>query len=281
MTAAIPSHIVICGKGRIATAALSHTVHFVATQRLPSRVTACPNADDKGYDTWQESLTRAARLLGVEVVTAAEIEGIPDLLLVSLEYDRILDVGRFRSRRLYNIHFSALPKYRGVFTSIWPLLNGENEAGVTLHVMDPGVDSGNIVAQRSFGIAQHTTARHLYEHYLDEGLTLFHQWLPTLVETIPVGRAQDHETSTAYDRRSLDLRRLEVPFNREAASICAFVRAFSFPEYQRPTVRGRGVRACAILPGTTEASAGSVLFETAFSSSFASGDGRMVEIIWA
>jgi methionyl-tRNA formyltransferase len=244
-------------------------------------VAACPNADDKGYDTWQESLTRAARLLGVQVVRTAEIEGISDLILVSLEYDRILDVARFRSRRLYNIHFSALPKYRGVFTSIWPLLNGEKEVGVTLHVMDPGVDSGNIVAQRLFGVVEHATARQLYEQYNDEGLTLFREWLPTLVSTIPLGTAQDHDASVTYDRRSLDLSRVELSFDGEAASICTFVRAFSFPEYQRPTVRGRGVRACALLPGNTDAPAGSVLHETGFSSSFASGDGRIVEITWA
>jgi hypothetical protein len=131
------------------------------------------------------------------------------------------------------------------------------------------------------GVAQHTTSRQLYEQYVDEGLTLFRDWLPTLVATIPVGAAQDHDASSVYDRRSLDLRRVELPFDREASSICTFVRAFSFPEYQRPTVRGRGVRACALLPGNTDAPAGSVLHETPFSSSFASGDGRIVEITWA
>jgi methionyl-tRNA formyltransferase len=281
MTVPVPSQIVICGKGRIATAALSYTVHYAATQRLVSRVAGCANSDDKGYDTWHESLTRAAAQLGVEIVTTVQIESMPDLLLVSLEYDRIIPVARFQSRRLYNIHFSALPKYRGVFTSIWPILNGEKEVGVTLHVMDSGVDTGNIVDQRTICVARHTTSRQLYDHYIDEGLTLFRQWLPRLVASIPAGVPQERDASTVYNRRSLDLSQLEVSFNRDAESICTFVRAFSFPEYQLPTVRGRGVRSCAVLPGTSEAPSGSVLHQTTFSSAYATGDGRIIEIIWA
>lgn len=280
-TAPLPSQVVICGKGRIAASALSFTVHHVASQGLGCRVIACPNADDKGYDTWQESLSRAAGLLEVETIALDAVQDVADLLLVSLEYDRIIRVDRFRSRRLFNIHFSALPKYRGVFTSIWPLLNGESQAGVSLHFMDAGADTGDVIDQLHFALAEYTTARQLYDLYLDTGLTLFRTWLPRLLTTVPIGVPQDNAAATSYNRRSLDLRVLEVPFEADADTVCTFVRAFTFPEYQRPTVGGRAVRSCARLPATTAASPGTVLHRTAYSSAVATGGNAVVEIIWA
>jgi methionyl-tRNA formyltransferase len=280
-SATVPSKIVICGKGRIATGALSFTAHYCATQRVPCTVAACPNSDDRGYDTWTESLARAAALLDVPAVLPADVEDVPDLLLISLEYDRIIPVARFKSSRLYNIHFSALPRYRGVFTSIWPLLNRESKAGVSLHVMDAGVDTGDVIDQRSIHIAEYTTARQLYEHYMDEGLALFRDWLPRLIASIPAATPQDSAHASSYSRRSLDLKRLELPLAADGERICAFVRAFSFPEYQRPTIGGRGVRSCAILQGTTNAAPGTVLNQTGFSTAYAVGNGGIVEIIWA
>jgi methionyl-tRNA formyltransferase len=281
MTVPIPNQILICGKGRIAALALSFTVHHVATERLASRVVASPNRDDNGHDTWQESLAKTARMLGVDIVPTRAVESDPGLLLISLEYDRIVPVSRFRSNRLYNVHFSWLPKYRGVYTSIWPLLNQEDRVGVSLHVMDPGIDTGSVIDQRSIRIAEHTTSRQLYEHYIDEGLTLFRDWLPRLITTVPAGTPQNDKEATAYDRRSIDFSTLEVVFTDRPEAICAFVRAFSFPEYQRPTVGGRGVRSCAKLSGTTDAAPGSVIHATEYSTSFATGGNGIIEIVWA
>ena len=281
MSELIPNRVVLCGKGRIATSALSFCVHHVATQRLPSRVLACPNSDDRGYDTWQPSLIRAADQLRVERVNLCDVESDPSLVLISLEYDRIIRVNRFASRRLFNIHFSALPAYRGVYTSIWPLLRGEREAGVTLHYMDSGADTGAIVAQRRFPVPAHLTARHLYELYSDEGLALFREWLPVLLMTVPDATPQREDGASSFNRGSLDLRQREIDLTLPPERIGAFVRAYTFPEYQLPTLGGRAVRGCAVLPGHTEAAPATLLHETAFSSSYATGDGGIVELIWA
>lgn len=279
--APLPSLIVICGKGRIAAAALSFTVHHVVSNALGCRIVACPNRDDKGYDTWQESLIRTADLLGVEIVGLEAVQDIRDLVLVSLEYDRIVRVDRFLSRRLFNIHFSALPKYRGVFTSIWPLLNRESQTGVSLHFMDAGADTGDVIDQISIPVPEYMTARQLYDQYMDAGLTLFRKSLPRLLTTVPPGTPQDNSAASAYNRKSIDLRALEVPFAADAEAVCAFVRAFTFPEYQRPTVNGRAVRSCARLPTRTSAAPGTPIHETAYSSAIATGAHGVVEIIWA
>jgi methionyl-tRNA formyltransferase len=202
-------------------------------------------------------------------------------VLFSLEYDRILKVDRFASQRLFNIHFSALPRYRGVFTSIWPILNGETESGVTLHRIDPGVDTGDIIAQRRFPLSSHLTARQLYDLYEDEAGVLFAEWFTRLLEEDPPGTAQDSDQASYYDRASLDLSSVEVDLNRSAEQVCRFVRAFTFPEYQLPTLNGRAIRSCGVIPGRSDGRPGRMLRRSPVSSSYVVADGQMVELVWA
>ena len=281
MSQSLPASIAICGKGRIASSALSFTVHWLHARGYRIPVVACPNTDDKGYDTWQESLAATATSLGVPRTTTGALEGEAGLLLVSLEYDRLIPVERFASKRLYNVHFSALPKYRGVYTSIWPLLNDETETGVTLHELARGADTGAIVAQRRFPIPGHTTARLLYEMYMREATILFHEWFPRIVECMPPAVAQDETLASSYNRKSLDLRHIEVDLTRGAADVCRQVRAFHFPEYQLPMFHGRAIRAATELGVATEQPAGTPLLTTAYSASYATGAGDVVELIWA
>ncbi|HBY98026.1 MAG: formyltransferase family protein [Ardenticatenaceae bacterium] len=49
-----------------------------------------------------------------------------------------------------NIHPSLLPAYRGPAPIFWVFRHGERRTGVTVHLMDAGIDSGDIVAQEAF-----------------------------------------------------------------------------------------------------------------------------------
>jgi methionyl-tRNA formyltransferase len=57
----------------------------------------------------------------------------------------ILDIPTYGS---INIHFAALPKYRGANPIQWAIINGEIENGITIHYMNEKIDSGNIISQR-------------------------------------------------------------------------------------------------------------------------------------
>lgn len=47
----------------------------------------------------------------------------------------------------YNVHFSLLPKYRGIAPLFWQIRNGDLQGGITIHKMDGGFDTGPIVSQ--------------------------------------------------------------------------------------------------------------------------------------
>ena len=57
----------------------------------------------------------------------------------------IINLARFGG---LNLHGSLLPKYRGRCPNVWAIINGEEYAGVTAHIMEPTVDVGPILAQK-------------------------------------------------------------------------------------------------------------------------------------
>lgn len=77
----------------------------------------------------------------------------PDLIVVSI-FSQILkkDIINIPTMGCINIHPSLLPKYRGPNPYFWVLRNKEKETGVTIHYIDEGIDSGNIIASRAIPI---------------------------------------------------------------------------------------------------------------------------------
>jgi folate-dependent phosphoribosylglycinamide formyltransferase PurN len=50
--------------------------------------------------------------------------------------------------KFVNIHVGITPKYRGVHGTYWALVNNDVEnSGVTVHFVDEGIDTGNIINQ--------------------------------------------------------------------------------------------------------------------------------------
>src|SRR6185437_1282907 len=74
----------------------------------------------------------------------------PDLFIVAaygqLLPKALLDVPRFGC---LNVHTSLLPKYRGAAPIQWAILNDEPETGVTIMLMDVGLDTGPTVAREA------------------------------------------------------------------------------------------------------------------------------------
>ena len=245
--------ICVAGKNRIAVSALEVLGHH----GMPAVV--CPVSGDDGLDSWQPSLVRKAKDFDLPIVELQDLYSNPELLLLSLEYDRILDPSRFASADLFNIHFSLLPKYRGCLTSIWPILLGEEQSGVTLHRIDHGIDSGPILAQRPIPLFPSTTARDLYERYQDEAVHVLDEVLPSLVTREYIELPQDNSEASYFSRSSFKNIDFEIDFSTKANQIVNFVRGLYFPEYQTALFKGRRVLHAALLSEKSRLSPGTVL----------------------
>jgi methionyl-tRNA formyltransferase len=131
------------------------------------------------------SLRHAADELGIptfepaRINDPAEVERLralkPDLG-VSVSYDQIFrrPVLEAPPLGMLNFHAGKLPFYRGRNVINWALINGERELGLTAHFVDDGIDTGDIVLQRTVPIGWCDT----YADVLDRAVT----HLPPLVE---------------------------------------------------------------------------------------------------
>ena len=54
--------------------------------------------------------------------------------------------------KIINCHAGKLPFYRGRNVLNWVLINDENEFGITVHFIDEGIDTGDIILQKTFKI---------------------------------------------------------------------------------------------------------------------------------
>src|SRR5690554_7484628 len=77
------------------------------------------------------------------------IEGEDFDILFSLAYLRPLPLALIEKARLeaINFHDGPLPRYAGVYTTSWAILEGAREYGVRYHRMIEALDAGDIVAK--------------------------------------------------------------------------------------------------------------------------------------
>ena len=72
-----------------------------------------------------------------------------------------------------NMHAGITPRYRGVHGGYWALAEGHPEwVGTTVHLVDPGVDTGGILAQATFEVSDEDTIATYPDLHLVHGLAL-------------------------------------------------------------------------------------------------------------
>lgn len=115
------------------------------------------------FDTRDATLISMANAHGIPVelnsnVNSEEfLKGIEDYnvdLFVSMSFNQIFKKRTIEYPRLktINCHAGKLPFYRGRNVLNWVLINDEKEFGITVHYVDEGIDTGDIILQRSFDI---------------------------------------------------------------------------------------------------------------------------------
>lgn len=131
----------------------------------------------------QESIFKAATDLKVSISSPNRItskildeirESCPDII-ISAYYRKIFpkELIDIPNLGVINIHPSLLPEYRGPVPTAWAILNGEKEFGITIHKVDSGIDTGDILVQQKYKINDNETGHDLYLRAMDLGAKLF------------------------------------------------------------------------------------------------------------
>ena len=121
----------------------------------------------------------------------------PEVIVVAA-YGRILppDVLAIPPKGVLNLHPSLLPKYRGPSPVATAILDGCSTTGVTLMLLDKGMDTGPILAQREAAIAPDEAAAALTARLLRIGADLLVEALPAWAEGRITPRSQEQGLAT-------------------------------------------------------------------------------------
>lgn len=119
-------------------------------------------------------------------------------VIVVVAYGQLLrsEVLNIPPAGVINVHPSLLPKYRGASPIAGALLAGEQETGVTIMLMDEGMDTGPIVAQVATEIQPSETTGVLAKRLADLGAELLLETLPDWLEGRIEPRPQDDGKAT-------------------------------------------------------------------------------------
>lgn len=142
-------------------------------------------------------------------------------------------------RKIYiNIHGALLPKYRGMHSTFYAIMNNEKKLGITFHFVNQFMDAGDILAQYSFPYVGQTVQeindkidKLVYEH---AGGTLA-GYIKGNIAAVP----QKEEEALYGAKRNLD--DCLIDFNMEHEMLERFFRALTNP-YPKPLVKVKGIK---------------------------------------
>lgn len=246
----------IAGKNNIAVDCL----YYAMTILDKKEICVILNETDQKKNTWQKSLAFAARKEKIEIKLIKDVQNIKNIVFLSLEYDKIIRPELFKTRKLYNIHFSLLPEYKGMYTSLLPILHGKIYSGVTLHYIDKGIDTGDIIDQAKINI-ENLTCKNLYFKYIEEGTKLVCANMKELLFDTVRGIPQSSRNSTYFSKTSFDFKNKEIHSCQTAYQIQQFINSMNFRVYQLPVFKKFEIYKAEILEVKSTKKQGCILFE--------------------
>lgn len=160
----------------------------------------------------------------------------------------VLDLPRYGT---LNIHASLLPKYRGSSPIAETILQGEAETGVTIMLIDAGVDTGPLLLKRSLPLASDETTASLTLKLADLGASTLREALPRWVQGQITPQPQDHAQATHTHMLTKEDGRID--WSQPAETVAREVRAYFPWPNAYTTWRGKQLKILAARPATGQA----------------------------
>jgi len=176
-------------------------------------------------------------LLSTVILTPDGLERVRAIgadLAVSLFFGHILrqEFLDLFPRGVMNVHPALLPWNRGSYPNVWAIVD-RTPAGATLHFIDAGVDTGDVIAQREVTVEPWDTGKTLYVRLEEACLSLLRGFFPALARGEAPDRRPQPEGGTSH--RARDVKNIdEIVLDREyrARDLIDVLRARTFEPHQ-------------------------------------------------
>jgi methionyl-tRNA formyltransferase len=216
--------------------------------RLAAVVTQPDRPSGRGHKTTPSPVKKAALELGLRVYEPHKLGELRTALadqsfdLFALaSYGRIVPAWLLGIPRLgaLNVHPSLLPAYRGATPLQTALRNGDETTGVTVMLMDEGMDTGDIVLQETFAIDSSETYGQLHDRLARAGAQLLERAID-LAERGELRGSPQRGTATYTHPIGKD--DLTIDWNWEPQRIVNAIRAYSPIPAARADMAGETVK---------------------------------------
>jgi len=122
-------------------------------------------------------------------------------------------------------------------------MNGEKYSGVTLHKINSGIDSGDIINQLKFKININDTAYDNYIRLMKYSVILFKKNIKKIIVEKYKFKKQNLKLGSYFSRKSVNYRKIKkINFINNSLKTHNKIRSLIFPAFQLPIVNGMKVK---------------------------------------
>ncbi|WP_296763483.1 methionyl-tRNA formyltransferase [Sediminimonas sp.] len=207
-----------------------------------------------------------AEALGLEVRHPASLKSAEEQaafaaldaeLAVVVAYGLILPrpVLNAPARGCLNIHASLLPRWRGAAPIQRAIMAGDAQTGVCIMQMEPGLDTGPVLASRATPIGAGETAGDLHDRLSEMGAALIVEALAKLDTLTPVPQPDD---GVSYADK-IDKAEAAVDWTRPAAVVDRQIRGLSPSPGAWTWIEGQRVKLLGAAPAAGQGAPGEVV----------------------
>jgi methionyl-tRNA formyltransferase len=141
-----------------------------------------------------------------------------------------------------NVHPGYLPDTRGFNPNVWSIVE-DRPAGATVHYMDEGVDTGDVIARRRVEKSFSDTGKSLYHRIETACVSLFKEIWPDVVnETVEATPQSSTGGAHHYKDEFEDLCELDPEAEYEVEQLLDRLRALTFPPFDNAVIEVDGDR---------------------------------------
>lgn len=222
--------VLFFGSGPVAAASLAFLAKHFSIEAVVTK-TVPPHHKQKAP---VEELARALELPLLFANTKSELDTLFTQFAPLSQVGVIIDYGVIVSENvigrfplgIVNSHFSLLPQWRGADPITFSVLSGQDKTGVSLMVIEPTLDTGKLIVQRSLPIFDDTATPLLTEQLIELSNQLLLEYLPKYLDGQVTLRAQPHPDRATYSRK-LTKQDGIIDWHKPAAEIEREIRAFA------------------------------------------------------
>lgn len=220
---------VICcaaiGEGNILLSCLKilEEAHFKITAVLTETQSIRSYCDESCIQWWE-------RKSNLEEI----LKDKPIQYLFSISNPRILKENELQLPKILtiNYHDSPLPAYAGVHATSWAIINGESEHGVSWHIVEPGIDTGDILKFRKVNIDKKESALALNLKCQEAGIVCFEELVNDIKTNSVVRSPQPKEGRSYFGLHAIPPNLGVLSFDQKPKDTFNLARALEFGHHE-------------------------------------------------